>query len=168
MQQIEEIYLEDLHSKKEDGYAEEAFYSAVSIYKSEFFIHPKVKFHTRRVYNILDVLKDTGGIFNSVMGLLSVLVLPFSYLNFYIQAISTMFIARTRDKAVFKFPPIKGLDVHDDDCSLIERAKKLKNQNQKKKDEKDHLHIQHYLPYLSPIERVKISFNYVFSLLNKV
>jgi len=80
------------------------------------------------VYNILDVLKDIGGVLNSIISIFKVVVIPFSFINFYIQAISTMFIARTKDKTVFNFAPIKELYVPD-----VDEAVRLKPINEIRK-----------------------------------
>ena len=54
----------------------------LSIYKSEFLMYPKVKYHKRKVYNIIDLLKDCGGYLTSFMAICKVIVVPFSYFNF--------------------------------------------------------------------------------------
>ena len=64
--------------------------------------------HTRRVYNIVDVITDFGGLLGGILVLVKALIFPVSFLNFYLNAASKLFIAKTYDGNVFKnIPPIQ-------------------------------------------------------------
>lgn len=71
------------------------------IYLSEFTIVEKMIVHTRRAYNMLDLLKDTGGLVNGMMGIFTVIVFPFTYFNYYLKTISMAFIVKTKDTSLF-------------------------------------------------------------------
>jgi hypothetical protein len=54
------------------------------------------------VYGILDALGDYGGVEGVLLVLSALLLSPISSHSFYIKAIQKLFIAKTRDYALFR------------------------------------------------------------------
>jgi len=59
--------------------------------------------YTRTAYNILDLLGDTGGIFEVVMLLFGWLMFPISEYSFILKAAKRLFLARTTDHEMFEY-----------------------------------------------------------------
>ena len=48
----------------------------------EFTLSEQVKIHERQVYGILDLIGDIGGVGEVVLGLIGLIILPYSELSF--------------------------------------------------------------------------------------
>jgi hypothetical protein len=53
------------------------------------------------------LVKDFGGFLGGIIGLTKVLIFPIAYINFYLNAISKLFIAKTVDTRIFLTPPLQ-------------------------------------------------------------
>lgn len=53
--------------------------------------------HQRKVYDILDLIGDLGGVFEICFQVLGFFILPISYHSFIIKALKKIFLIKTKD-----------------------------------------------------------------------
>ena len=75
------------------------------IFDIHFWLVPEVDLHNRVVYGWLDLLGRLGGVTNVMMILFGSFLFPISKHSFILKAAKKLFIARTRDKDLFKKDP---------------------------------------------------------------
>ena len=66
--------------------------------------------HTRKIYGIIDLLGDLGGVTEIVMLVFGFFLFPISEHNFYLQATKRLFLAKTADDNLFQ--PVKEGSIH--------------------------------------------------------
>ena len=54
--------------------------------------------HQRKVYDILDLIGDLGGVFEICFQVLGFFILPISYHSFIIKALKKIFLIKTKDE----------------------------------------------------------------------
>ena len=69
--------------------------------QTRLFLMPEQVSHKRRIYAVLDLMGDLGGVLELILLVLGLLLLPISEHSFYIETIKTLFFARTKDPDLF-------------------------------------------------------------------
>jgi hypothetical protein len=70
-----------------------------------FTLQPEIMKHSRRVFGWFDLLGRLGGITNVMMILFGIFVYPISNHSYILKAAKKLFIARVKDKDMFKNDP---------------------------------------------------------------
>lgn len=65
-------------------------------------MNPNLNVNVRQVYNLLDLIGDLGGVIEIFMLLMSFIVSPISQFSFNMEALYTLYVAKTSDANLFK------------------------------------------------------------------
>ena len=90
------------------------------LYQSEFEMSVQEIEHERKVYGILDLFGDVGGILDIFILLFGIFIFPYSEHSFKLSSAREFFMAKTRDNALFKggnpnfekFPNYKSVKIN--------------------------------------------------------
>lgn len=72
--------------------------------ENNIYLSPSICNNLRIVYGITSLLSDLGGVMGVIISIFGIIFRPFSKFMYYINAIKRLFLARTRDKKMFKSP----------------------------------------------------------------
>lgn len=78
--------------------------SQFKLYELNIFLSQNGMHHKRRVYNIIDLMGDIGGLLEISMILFGIFLYPISEHSFVIKVAKRMFFARTKDYTLFQTP----------------------------------------------------------------
>lgn len=71
------------------------------IFNSDVYLFAEMIEHHRRIYGLLDLLGDLGGVLEILAVSLGFTILPLSKHLFILEATKLIFMARTKDSSVF-------------------------------------------------------------------
>jgi len=71
------------------------------LYEMSIFLSQEGMEHKRRVYNIIDLMGDIGGVLEIAMIMFGILLYPISEHSFILRATKNLFLARTKDTSMF-------------------------------------------------------------------
>jgi len=89
--------------------------------------------HQRQIYGALDLLGDLGGVYEIIIIVLSVYLLPISKHSFTLKATKKLFRGRTRDPNLFKKSNNKEPSIHPTEEELHPPDEKLQKEQEKNK-----------------------------------
>ena len=72
-----------------------------NIFQSLYWLQTQSVDHTRKVYNILDLLSDLGGVLEIISLLFGFLILPISEFSFILKAAKRLYMVRAKDQSLF-------------------------------------------------------------------
>ena len=76
-----------------------------SIYVAfDFYLNTELTTHKRKIYNLLDLLGDFGGLFECIMIIMHLWIAPWSQFSFSINAIKKLYMAKTKDENLLSKP----------------------------------------------------------------
>lgn len=58
--------------------------------------------HTRKTYDLFDVLSDFGGLYIVVMAVLTFILAPWGEFNFIVKAIQKLYNVKTKRQSIFR------------------------------------------------------------------
>ena len=70
--------------------------------ETNIFLSPSIMNNLRIVYGMTNLLSDLGGVMSIMISVCGIVFRPFSKFMYYTNAIKRLFLARTRDKHLFK------------------------------------------------------------------
>lgn len=74
---------------------------ANSYYQTILFMDQTTIQHGRRIYSLLDLLGDLGGVTEVIMICFGFMIYPISEHSFYMKALKKLFIAKTTNEKLF-------------------------------------------------------------------
>jgi len=79
-----------------------------SYYQTIMFIDQTTIQHGRRIYSLLDLLGDLGGVTEVIMICFGFMLYPISEHSFYLKAFKKLFLVKTSDENLFITKKIKS------------------------------------------------------------
>ena len=77
------------------------------LYQQEFYIHGIEKTYSRKIYSILDLLGDLGGIYEVFVTCIGIFIFPYSEFSYNMKVFEKIFLVRTTDPNLILTKPTK-------------------------------------------------------------
>ena len=83
------------------AYKPSGHFEIESLFGINFYLSDQYKKHTRKIYNLIDLLGDMGGVLEISTAFFGLFIFPISRFSFLVKALQLLFLVRTKEKGIF-------------------------------------------------------------------